>query len=108
MIRKLSSDLFSLCQRTAECLDALPRNQTFDWVDLVSIELTTQMLAVLFDFPWDERRKLAHWSDVATAIPPDEAAEDRRHAGLEQCGAYFARLWNERVNTARPGATCFQ
>jgi cytochrome P450 len=78
----------------------LPRNQTFDWVDLVSIELTTQMLAVLFDFPWDERRKLAHWSDVATAIPPDEAAEDRRHAELEQCGAYFARLWNERVNTA--------
>jgi cytochrome P450 len=81
----------------------LPRNQTFDWVDLVSIELTTQMLAVLFDFPWDERRKLAHWSDVATAIPPDEAAEDRRHAELEQCGAYFARLWNERVNTA-PGS----
>jgi hypothetical protein len=31
------------------------------WVDRVSIELTTQMLAVLFDFPWEERRKLTRW-----------------------------------------------
>ncbi len=33
------------------CLDNLPRGEVFDWVDKVSIELTTQMLAVLFDFP---------------------------------------------------------
>ncbi len=88
----------SIRRRTAECLDTLPRNETFDWVDRVSIELTTQMLAVLFDFPWDDRRKLTRWSDVATTIPADQAAEDRRQAELEECGAYFARLWNERVN----------
>ena len=38
-------------QRTAKVLDSLPRNETFDWVDKVSIELTTYMLATLFDFP---------------------------------------------------------
>ena len=43
--------------------------ETFDWVDTVSIELTTQMLATLFDFPWEDRRKLTRWSDVATAAP---------------------------------------
>lgn len=28
-------------ERTALVLDRLPRNETFDWVDRVSIELTT-------------------------------------------------------------------
>src|SRR6202049_4725393 len=56
-------------QRAGKVVDALPRNETFDFVDRVSIELTTQMLATLFDFPWEERRKLTRWSDVATALP---------------------------------------
>ncbi|CEJ12769.1 Linalool 8-monooxygenase [bacterium YEK0313] len=88
----------SIRQRTAECLDSLPRDETFDWVDRVSIELTTQMLAVLFDFPWEERRKLTHWSDVATMFVGDRESEERRQAELEECGAYFARLWNERLD----------
>jgi cytochrome P450 len=88
-------------ERSASCLDNLPRNETFDWVDRVSIELTTQMLAVLFDFPWEERRKLTRWSDVATAAPDNReiiASEEARQAELEECGAYFAKLWNERIN----------
>src|ERR1700736_6251348 len=32
-------------ERSASCLDNLPVNETFDWVDKVSVELTTQMLA---------------------------------------------------------------
>lgn len=40
-------------QRVINILDSLPRNETFDWVDSVSIELTTQMLATLFDFPFE-------------------------------------------------------
>src|SRR3546814_19853169 len=52
-------------ERAGNILDSLPVNETFDWVDRVSIELTTQMLATLFAFPWDERRKLTRWSDVA-------------------------------------------
>ena len=37
-------------ERTAELLDSLPEGESFDWVDTVSIELTTLMLATLFDF----------------------------------------------------------
>ena len=57
----------TIVQRTEAVLDGLPRNQPFDWVDRVSTELTAMMLATLFDFPWAERRKLTHWSDVAIA-----------------------------------------
>ena len=60
-------------KRSASCLDNLPRNETFDWVDKVSVELTTQMLAVLFDFPWEERRKLTRWSDIAPPCPAPKA-----------------------------------
>jgi cytochrome P450 len=86
--------------RSAECLDNLPRGEVFDWVDRVSIELTTQMLAVLFDFPWEDRSKLTRWSDVATTIPgPDGlvTSEDERQAELKECLDYFTRLWDERI-----------
>ena len=91
-------------ERAGKILDELPRNETFNWVDRVSIELTTQMLATLFDFPFEDRRKLTRWSDVATA---DEQtgiieSEDQRRAELYECLDYFTRLWNERVN-APPG-----
>jgi cytochrome P450 len=87
-------------ERTCRVLDSLPRNETFNFVDLVSIELTTQMLATLFDFPFEERRKLTRWSDVSTALPKSgvvESAEQRR-VEMDECAAYFTRLWNERVN----------
>ena len=87
-------------KRSAECLDNLPVNEVFDWVDKVSIELTTQMLAVLFDFPWEDRRKLTRWSDIATTLPgPDGlvATEEDRQAELLECATYFARLWKERI-----------
>src|ERR1700751_3621466 len=88
-------------KRSASCLDNLPVNEVFDFVDQVAIELTTQMLAVLFDFPWEDRRKLTRWSDVATTLPGAGglvATEDERRPGLMECGSYFAKLWNERVN----------
>ena len=86
--------------RAAKMLDELPLGETFDWVDRVSIELTTQMLATLFDFPFEERRKLTRWSDVATAIPGHGIvdSEEQRREELRECGAYFAELWNQRVN----------
>jgi cytochrome P450 len=88
-------------KRSAECLDNLPVNDVFDWVDQVSIELTTQMLAVLFDFPWEDRRKLTHWSDIATTLPgPDGlvATEEERQVELLACATCFAKLWKERIN----------
>jgi len=87
-------------ERAARCLDELPIGETFDWVDRVSIELTTQMLATLFDFPFEERRKLTRWSDVATALPKSGIVEslEQRTREMEECRTFFANLWNERVN----------
>jgi cytochrome P450 len=92
-------------ERAGKILDALPIGETFDWVDRVSIELTTQMLATLFDFPFEERRKLTRWSDVATAIPGSGTVDsnEQRRAELRECGEYFTRLWNERVNAEPKG-----
>jgi cytochrome P450 len=88
-------------ERSASVLDNLPRGETFNWVERVSIELTTQMLATLFDFPWEDRRKLTRWSDVATALPKSGVYEsqEQRIAELYECGEYFVRLWSERANT---------
>jgi len=88
-------------ERTCKVLDELPRNETFNWVDRVSIELTTLMLATIFDFPLEDRKLLTWWSDVATADltaggPID--SDEKRTAELMKCLAYFTRLWNERVN----------
>ena len=85
-------------ERAGQALDALPRNETFDWVDRVSIELTTQMLATLFDFPWEDRRKLTYWSDMATSLPTSTEHEAQRQAAMMECAAYFGKLWNERIN----------
>jgi cytochrome P450 len=87
-------------ERAAALLDSLPIGEEFDWVDKISIELTTQMLATLFDFPWEDRRKLTRWSDVATAIPGQGIVEteEEGQAELLGCLEYFTRLWNERVN----------
>jgi cytochrome P450 len=87
-------------ERAAEILDEIPIGEEFNWVDKVSIELTTMTLATLFDFPWADRRKLTRWSDVATTPIGEnglvETEEDRR-AELFECADYFLNLWNQRV-----------
>jgi cytochrome P450 len=87
-------------ERACAILDGLPRGEAFNWVDRVSIELTTQMLATLFDFPFEDRRRLTRWSDVATAVPGGGIvdSEEQRQSELRDCAAYFMNLWNERVN----------
>jgi cytochrome P450 len=51
-------------ERTAHVLDGLPRGEEFDWVTRVSIELTSMMLATLFDYPVEERARLIQWSEI--------------------------------------------
>ena len=65
-------------ERAGEILDALPIGETFDWVDQVSIELTTMTLATLFDFPFEERRKLTYWSDMVTTAPGHGPVDELR------------------------------
>ena len=89
-------------QRAANILDSLPVGETFNWVDRVSIELTTQMLAIIFDFPFEDRAKLTHWSDVAIATPEmtggTEVTEEYRREQMVECLEYFSRLWHTRAN----------
>ena len=85
--------------RVIEILDNLPVGETFDWVDRVSINLTTQMLATLFDFPFEDRHKLTYWSDIAAGSPEiagGDVPHEERLTGLMDCLETFTRIWHER------------
>ena len=87
-------------ERTQRVLDSLPRNEPFDWVKLVSIELTTLMLATLFDFPEAERHKLTYWSDVGTMDVKAGgvvSSEEQRLEILTEALRTFTGLWHERA-----------
>ncbi len=96
-MKRLSDDLRA---RTGEVLDSLPYGEQFDWVEKVSIELTTQMLAILFDFPWEDRHLLSFWSDWAgdTEVALIPGLDQMRHTILMEMASYFTRLWQERAD----------
>jgi cytochrome P450 len=89
-------------ERTADVLDGLPHDETFDWVERVAIELTNMMLATLFDFPFEDRAKLTWWSDVAIANveAPDAVvhSSEERIAELGKMAEYFRKLWDVRAS----------
>lgn len=91
--------------RTAAVLDSLPWGERFDWVDRVSIELTTGMLAILFGFPWEDRRLLTFWSDWAGDVELTLVRElsDLRFGLLGEMVHYFQRLWAERLKAPPAG-----
>ena len=88
-------------ERTERVLDGLPRNETFDWVDRVSIELTTMMLATLFDYPFEDRRQLTYWSDVAicNVDAPDSPvhSEEEKFAEMTKMTEALGKLFAERA-----------
>ena len=88
-------------ERTEMVLDGLPIGEEFNWVDRVSIELTTMMLATLFDFPFEQRRKLTRWSDVATGGPETGVVEteEQRREELIECLTFFTELWQQRAES---------
>ncbi len=90
-------------QRTGALLDSLPIGQPFDWVEQVSIELTTGMLAKLFNFPWEQRSNLTRWSDIGGDIQLITSPGGWKvyNAELDEMAAAFAGLWQERI--ANPG-----
>ena len=90
-------------ERAGKILDGLPIGEEFDWVDLVSKELTAMTLATLFDFPFEDRRKLTYWSDMMTNPPgigPVKSWEQKR-AEIDDCFAVFTRPV-ERAGQRRP------
>jgi cytochrome P450 len=88
-------------ERAIDILDHLPVGETFNWVQEVSIELTARMLATLFGFPYEDRRKLVYWSDLATAVPEvtgdDSIDLSKRYEELMGAAAAFYQLWAERA-----------
>ena len=92
-------------RRAQTILDGLPRNETFNWVEHVSRELTGQMLAQLFDVPQEDRFKLLDWSDTiqnASNIEFFDTIEDAFKV-LWECHAYFAEVWQEKLKQKEPG-----
>ncbi len=87
-------------ERAIDILENLPVGETFNWVQEVSIELTARMLATLFGFPYEDRRKLVYWSDLATAVPEvtgdDSIDMKKRYDELMGAAAAFYQLWQER------------
>jgi cytochrome P450 len=91
-----------ITQRTSNVLDSTPEGETINWVDHVSIELTTQMLATLFDFPFEDRHLLTLWSDMTTATEGADhfPGQEVRVQHLMDCLAYFTELREVRANGA--------
>jgi cytochrome P450 len=87
-------------ERAGEILDSLPIGKEFDWVDLVSKELTAMTLATLFDFPFEDRRKLTLWSDMVTNAPGHGPVKSWQHKAesIIECFGAFDELWAERAN----------
>lgn len=85
-------------ERANKILDNLPRNEEFNWVREVSVELTGQMLATLFDVPQEDRMKLIHWSDTVSNIGDPDYFETPEQGFMElfECLAYFTEYYEAR------------
>ena len=95
-IQRMNADSL---KRTGDVLDSLPIGKPFDWVKDVSMELTTQMLAIFFDFPWEERNNLSYWSDVLGDVERFDTLEERvaRRDVAYEMGAAFMKLWQHKA-----------
>lgn len=85
--------------RSADVLDNLPIDEPFDWVSMVSIELTSRMLATLFDFPFEKRHKLAYWSDIGAGSPETFGGTtemDEAFASAAEAAKEMAKLWRDK------------
>ncbi len=87
-------------ERTVELLDSLPVGEEFDWAERVSVQLTTGMLATIFDFPWARRAVLPFWSDWMSDLQLGATRElDRmRRDIMMEMATCFYKLWDQRLN----------
>ncbi|MBD2859411.1 cytochrome P450 [Spongiibacter sp. KMU-158] len=93
-------------ERISEILDSLPIGEEIEWVSSVSKELTSQMLATIFDFPYEDRHKLIYWSDVATGAPELSGGtvdHDERITALFDMVNTFGALWQQKAQFRAAG-----
>ena len=85
-------------ERAGQILDSLPIGEEFNWVRSVSVELTAQMLATLFDIPQEDRMKLILWSDTSQNIGDPEYFETPEEGFqiLFDCLNYFQQVYDKR------------
>jgi cytochrome P450 len=93
-MQRLAGDIRT---RTVERLAGLPRGEVFDWVSEVSVPLTTDMLAILFDFPWEERTKLRVWSDAIVSLDMIRNHAEARQLLIMEMAQRFLGIWQERL-----------
>jgi cytochrome P450 len=82
-------------ERTEALFAALPRGETFDWVESVSIPLTLGMLCILFDMPFEEWRDIKRWSDWASGVSSENLNDEYRMEFLMQMQEMLARFDRE-------------
>ena len=85
-------------ERAGKILDNLPINEDFNWVKHVSVELTGQMLATLFDIPQEDRGKLIYWSDATSNLGNPEYFDsiEEGFKVLWECAGYFMQVFEQR------------
>lgn len=86
----------SIRERSSAMLDGLQRGSEFNWVDRISVPLTRDMLAILFDYPWEERSDLIKWSDAITSLEMIENQPQKRMGMMFEMATRFHQLWDER------------
>jgi cytochrome P450 len=92
--------------RVREVLDNLPVDQPFDWVQNVSVELTARMLATLLDYPYEQRRKLVEWSDLATSMEQANGGpsdNDEVFRGMRDMARSLSALWHDKAARTAAG-----
>ncbi|OBJ90416.1 cytochrome [Mycobacterium asiaticum] len=93
-------------ERVVDVLDALPLGEPFNWVQHVSIELTARMLATLLDFPFEQRRKLVQWSDLATSMEQANGGpsdNDEIFRGMVDMARGLSAHWRDKAARTAAG-----
>ncbi len=84
----------------AALFEQLPRGEAFNWVERVANELTTQMIANVFDFPWEQRHRLAYWAEVVLTSPQAGALVttwEERDAIIGDYRSAMLEMWHSRA-----------
>jgi cytochrome P450 len=82
-------------ESTHTLLDGLPRGETFDWVERVSIPQTIGMLCILFDMPFAEWQDIKRWSDWASGVSEDSLTDAYRAEFMVQMTQMLMRFDRE-------------